>query len=499
MKTWLFPLWIIIDILIGLSGLALWITAPEYRTLNVVLTILFISMSLFLAFFRWIQIKIFIGSLYFRHLFYHLINALLIFSIIGLLNYLGHRNPVEFDATKEKRNSLTEQSLRIISMIKSPLRFTIFAKREEWKPMSDLLKLYQSRNRLITIDAVDTDLRPDLVKQFMNHETNFIISDELSVTNALLKAVRTEKVILYMVTGHQELSCENNSQEGVSDLCRKLESQNYEIKKLDLAKTSEVPKDATAVLVMGPTMGYLNTEVQQLEKYLLRGGNLFLALAPTFKPGLYQNLNHLAQPYGLRLGEDLVVDRLSTVQGSQATIPIVGQYEHSHPITAEFNLRTAFPLSSSVNVIEGNDEATLLAFTTSFPGSWAETDLKGVESGKATFDEKQDAKGPIGLLGVGERVGAGAGRGSRFVLLGSSSFLLNAYQGQTANSTLFLNTLSWLINDEGIISLNRPGVEEHPVILSAQHLHLIFVISILLVPIIFFGLAIFTYRRRRLL
>jgi hypothetical protein len=62
-----------------------------------------------------------------------------------------------------------------------------------------------------------------------------------------------------------------------------------------------------------------------------------------------------------------------------------------------------------------------------------------------------------------------------------------------------LNSTSWLLNDEGIISFNRPGTEEYPVILSAQHIQLIFVISILLVPIIFFGAGIFVYRRRRLL
>jgi hypothetical protein len=64
---------------------------------------------------------------------------------------------------------------------------------------------------------------------------------------------------------------------------------------------------------------------------------------------------------------------------------------------------------------------------------------------------------------------------------------------------LLLNSVSWLVGDEGIISFNRPGIEESPVILSAQHLQMIFVISILVVPIVFFGAAIFIYRRRRLL
>jgi hypothetical protein len=143
-----------------------------------------------------------------------------------------------------------------------------------------------------------------------------------------------------------------------------------------------------------------------------------------------------------------------------------------------------------------SDTAELLAFTSDFPGSWAETNLKKITEGKAEFNDIQDIKGPVGLLGVAEGVGTSL---SRVGLLGSSSFLINAYQQQSSNTSLFLNTISWILNDEAIISLNRPGIEEMPVILSAQHLQIIFLIAILIIPLVFFGGAILVYRRRRLL
>lgn len=511
MKMWLYPLWVIIDILVALSSLTLWIATPEYRTLNIGLTVFAITLAMLLAFMRWQELVTYMKSQYFKRVLYHVLNMMLVISIVGVVNYLGNKNYKEFDLTSEKRNSLTDQSKKILEMVKEPLTMTVYAKREEWKPVLDLLKLYEAQSPKIKITAVDTDIRPDLVKakkilqngtviiEYKGVESIFLISDELSVTNALLKALSDEKIVLYMVTGHQELSCEESTPEGISDLCGNLRNQNYEIKTLDLTKTTKVPPDASAVMVFGPVTGFLPSEAKQLEVYLNQGGSLFLALAPAFKSEVYDNLTILAEPYGLKMGKDVVVDRTSTVQGSEATIPIVSSYEHNHPITAEFDLRTVFPLSSSVSIIEGNDAATLIASTAAFPGSWAETDLKGITSGKAEFKEKSDLKGPIGLLGVGEKVGAAATKDSRFVLLGSSSFLINAYQNQTGNTTLFLNTVSWLIKDEGIISFNRPGIEEYPVILSEQHIHMIFVIAILLVPIVFFGSAIFIYRRRRLL
>jgi ABC-type uncharacterized transport system involved in gliding motility auxiliary subunit len=508
MRNWLYPLWVIIDVLIFLTAVALWITAPEFTTLNTGLTIFAAALGFLLLVFRFEEIKVFLGSRYFEKLLFHGVNVLLVLSISGLVNYLGNKNFREFDLTKEKRNSLTEQSRKVLELVAAPLKMTVFAKREEWGPMLNLLKLFEAANRKITLEAVDTDVRPDLVKakgitqngtvilNYQGKESSFPIVDELSVTNALLKILRSEKVVLYFVTGHQELSCAEASPEGISVLCERLRAQNYEVRELDLTKVVRVPGDATAVFVLGPVSGFLKAETELLKDYVNAGGSFFLALAPAFKAELYDGLVDLVRPYGLALGKDVVIDRMSTVQGAEATIPIVGDYDVQHPITEGFTLRTVFPLSSSVRVLEGKDTAQILAFTSDYPGSWAETNLKGVTEGKAKYDEKQDAKGPVGLIGVAEGAGSST---TRIVLLGSSSFLVNAYQSQSGNATLFLNAVSWLVNDEGIISLNRPGLEEFPVILSAQHLQLIFVVSILVVPIAFFGTAIFVYRRRRLL
>jgi ABC-type uncharacterized transport system involved in gliding motility auxiliary subunit len=507
MKSWLYPLWVIINVLIFLMAMLLWIAAPEYLTLNIGITVFAFSLGLILAFFRKESIFIFIKSAYFKKASFHVLNVLLVIGIIGLLNYLGNKNYKQFDITAEKRNSLTEQSEKVMQMIEQPLKMTVFSKREEWQPILNLLKLYESKNKNIQTDAIDIDLRPDLVKSkgiersgtviitYRDKETMFHITDELSVTNALLKAARDTKIVLYFLKGHQELNCADKSQIGISQLCARLVGQNYEVKTLDLTRTIDIPADATALFVMGPTTAFLKSEIEQLERYLIKGGSMFLALAPAFNANLHGDLVKLASPYGLTLGNDIVLDRLSTVQGAEATIPIVTNYDSNHAITTGFTQRTVFPLSSSVQAIDEKDGAILLAFTSSFPGSWAETDLKGVTEGKATYQEGADTKGPIALLGIGES--SKNTMGSRFALLGSSSFLQNAYQSQSGNTNLFLNTVSWIAEDEGIISLNRPGIEEHPVILSAQHLQMIFVISIMLVPIVFFGSAIFIYRRRR--
>lgn len=508
MKMWLYPLWIIIDILLFVSAVALWIAVPEMKTLNISLSVFIISLSSVLIFIKWDELKNLLRTSFFKHALYQVLNVFLIFAILGMINFIGYKNFIEFDLTKAKKNSLTDQTIKVLEMVKAPLNLTLYARREEWEPMLKLLKLFSAKNKSIKISAIDTDLRPDLVKannitqngsvivNYKNKSTTFTLMDELSVTNALLKILRENNIVFYLIKGHQELDCHEKGQEGLSEICDKLKSQNYEIKELDLATTASIPLDATAVMVLGPVTGYLDSEVKQLQSFLDRGGSLILALAPVFKPSMYNNLIKLAEPYGLMMGKDIVVDRLSTVQGAEATIPIVSNYDSGHIITNGFEQRTVYPLSSSISTLAGNDSATIIAKSTPFPGSWAETNLKAISQGKAEYKEGEDQRGPIGLVGIGEKVGNNSGN-SRLVLMGSSSFLVNAYQSQSGNTSLFLNIVSWVANDEGIISFNRTGIEESPVILSSLHLQMIFVISILIVPIIFFGTAIFIYRRRR--
>lgn len=509
MKAKLFPLWVIINLLLVISSLSLWITVPEFKTLNISISVFTLCLSVVLIMVKLEEIRSLIKTTFFKNMMTHMVNVILVACILGMINYLGNKNYKEFDITFEKRNSLATQTVKVLEMVKAPLKITLFAKREQWTPILRLLKLYEAQSKLITIEAFDTDLRPDLVKSlsitqngtvilnYQGKQTQFVLTDELSITNNLLKILRERSLILYATTGHEELSCESKEAEGISVLCDQIKAQNYDLRSLDLSQSKEIPSDADALLVLGPQVSFLDSEADQLSRYLKRGGSLFLALAPSFKKGIYRNLNILAHDYGLNLGEDIVVDRLSTVQGAEATIPIISEYNQEHPITAGLTQRTIFPLSSSVQVLEGQDTAALLAFTSKFPGSWAESDLKGITEGRANYEEGKDIAGPIGLLGIGESTETT--NDSRLVLLGSSSFLVNGYQTQSANGTLFLNALSWMLNDEGIISFNRTANENAPVILSAMHIQMIFVISVIIVPVVFFGTAIFIYRRRRLL
>jgi ABC-type uncharacterized transport system involved in gliding motility auxiliary subunit len=158
-----------------------------------------------------------------------------------------------------------------------------------------------------------------------------------------------------------------------------------------------------------------------------------------------------------------------------------------------------FPLSSSVETVaplyQGVATSILVA-TSAFPGSWAERDLTGVTKGQARFDEGRDVRGPIGVLATAERRLDNVAD-TRVAVVGNDAWVRNGSQGQTGNMNLALNLVGWLAHDEGLIALDRPGLARPPVVLGRSHLHVVFFLAVVTIPLLAFGVALWTYRRRR--
>jgi hypothetical protein len=80
---------------------------------------------------------------------------------------------------------------------------------------------------------------------------------------------------------------------------------------------------------------------------------------------------------------------------------------------------------------------------------------------------------------------------------GNSTFVLNAYQKFGANYAMFINTLSWLIDEDRLISFDLPVIQNEPMFISPQQMGIIFYFSVLFSPLVLFGVSIYMYRRKR--
>ena len=263
-----------------------------------------------------------------------------------------------------------------------------------------------------------------------------------------------------------------------------LVNETYQVESLLLATLPDVPADAAAVVIAGPTRMFLDAEIAALTRYVERGGALFVGIDPRAQTNLYG----LLQSFGVTLGDDVVVDRALALFG-QATTPYGAEYDEQHEITRLLRDPTLFPMVRSVG-IDPAAAADFSVLVRTGRDSWAERDLAAWrENGRAEYSES-DLLGPvpIAVAGTPRRASAEAAtapaeqKAGRLVVFGDSDFATNQYLGAASNRDLFVNTINWLAGEVDSISL-RPNLSRASSFqMSQDQFRFLQYVSLLVVP-----------------
>lgn len=494
----------IITSFLYIASLAMFVVAPEFVVLNISIFVMAFVLSLVIVFYKKNEVVLFLTSRLFKNLGREFVTLILVLSILGIINFLVFKNSVSIDVTKNKIHSLSEQTQKVLKSFQGKdLSFTLFAKRADWERYLKLLNMYETLRPSITIRVIDVDTEPALVAmnkisengtliiKYKKEEFRTILKDELALTNMLLKMTKPQLIKLYFSTGHNEATLDDESPEGMSYLASVLKNSSFQMSYHELK--NKIPKDASVFIIQKPQLSFSDEEITNLKSYVEQGGSLVLTLAPQFDDIELSNLENYLKSIGVQYVNGIVLDRLSASQGGQASVPMVSDYPKANPITKGFQGRTLFPVSSFFqNIDSSNMKWNSMINSLGFPATWGETNFSEVTSGKATYNENIDYKGPLALalLGVNEATK------SKVILFGSSAFVSNQFQGQANNFNLFLNSVSWAADEKSILSLNRPELKGNLIYISDIHFNLVFYFSILLFPLLFFGLGTYFYRKK---
>jgi ABC-type uncharacterized transport system involved in gliding motility auxiliary subunit len=200
----------------------------------------------------------------------------------------------------------------------------------------------------------------------------------------------------------------------------------------------------------------LAEEHQALQRYLERGGSLLVMIDPMAQTDLFEDL----AGWGVRVGDDFVIDQVQGLFGRAAT-PLAAQYA-PHPIVEDLREVTMFHLARSVEPAEGATGLQAIVFTGE--DSWAESKIDDQpELGP------DDRPGPVPIAVAGTPLLAAsddaaaegatpepAGGDARLVVFGDSDFASNELIDAYRNRDLFLNSVNWLVGDVEAISI-RPN------------------------------------------
>jgi hypothetical protein len=239
--------------------------------------------------------------------------ALAMVAVYGsFLVYASGGIEKKWDYSYFKTSRPGESTKKIAASLTEPIRVVAFYPEvnEVRGEVESYLKELAASSPKLKVEVKDRLLAPKLAKELRATQDGVIILSKGTSTytltvgaeleaarpklktldrdfqEQLLKAVRSHKTV-YFTVGHGELNDApkgNAESEGRTGNIAKmlLQKQNVTVKDLGLAQGlgSEVPNDADAVVVLGPSEGFSPEEIASLQRFADRGGHLLLALDP---------------------------------------------------------------------------------------------------------------------------------------------------------------------------------------------------------------------------
>jgi hypothetical protein len=315
-----------------------------------------------------------------------------------------------------------------------------------------------------------------------------------------LAAVARARQVLYFTNGHGERVEQNPDvldARGTVRIFRDLlRSQNVELRPLGPAEglATEVPKDAGAVLVLGPTAPLLQEEVQALTRYVRGGGRLLVALDPE----VGEAFDALLQPLGVRFVPTLLANDkvyvLRSHQPSDRSLLVTASYS-SHPAVATLarmgtNAPMLFLGAGSLEVLRQKPADTSVDFAVvALPDTFR--DLQG----NFTF-EPRAGKRRAWELAAAVTLQRKGGADGRAVVVADSDVLTDvAMEGNIGNRTFALDSVRWLLGEDAI------GAPSSDLDVPMQHTRgqdvLWFYATLFLAPALALATGLVVTRRRR--
>ena len=449
--------------------------------------------------------------------FQNILFLLLLLTIVGLLGWLSQRYSYEADWTANRRNTLSEASIKLLQRMPGPIQITAFARDSELLPtrkkIRELIERYQRRKADIRLHFVDPNTEPDrvrsegisvdgeLIVEYHNRREHIKNLNEETLTNTLQRLLRSGEQKIVFISGHGERRPDGKANHDYNLFIKALANKGIRASSLSLNDNPKIPADTSVLVIASPQLDYLPGEVNILLNYLNKGGNLLWL----HDPGPLHGLDKLAKALGISFVPGTIVDPTTQVLGiADPSFALVTGYGR-HPVVQDFTYMTIYPRAAGLEHFAINHwKATVLLQTVA--RSWSETSKL---EGSIAFDKGSDTPGPltIGFALTRPQPRTDADKTSqkkdlkekkqRVIVLGDGDFISNTYLGNQGNQDLGYNIINWLSHDDNFISIPSTTAPDTELVLEKRTWSLLGMAFLIVLPLILLGSGIVIWLKRR--
>ncbi len=464
-------------------------------------------------------------------------SLILLIGVVAMIYILIARATLTLDLTVNQAYTLSRETEAVLNRVSRPIQLTGFYTSRSLtdREIDDqFFRLYESdSNGLISRVYIDPDEQRAVAQQFgvTNDQQLYISflnpdgtvdfstlarvprsgSQERDISEAIARLLISGSLRIYFSDGLGERNLVDTTQEGISGIFYGVQESGVLAAPLDIRELAEagedVPADAAALVFARPLSDLNDAEIALIDRYLNRGGALFLMAEALFTSNSFLRHDgafntYLWDNYGIRTLDAVVVETPGV--SGQTPLDIIGAYVYTNSPIAQRLDPEEYPLFFSLaRALEVNFDALPPDVANgqvviSSEGSYGETDLQALaQTNTFTYDESEDLLPPLATVvwATNQR------NNSRILLVGDSSFVSNGAVLIGGNGILFTDGLAWLIEfDEQIAFAPRAFSATLPLVFAdGATINTITFVTVILLPgaVLVAGFAIWARRVRR--
>ncbi|MCX7841838.1 MAG: Gldg family protein [Clostridia bacterium] len=454
--------------------------------------------------------------------------AVVVNLMVGAIQDKGLVN-LKLDLTTDKLYSIGDTSKEILKKLDKDVEiFGLFDigdmnSNERLKQIKEVLSQYEKFPR-VKVTYLDPDKNPGLIKQIdptglkdidkgdfvvkSGNKVRKLSGDEIIKTNynpqtgqpmgmsfvgeqgftGAIKYVTSDKTpVVYFTQGHGEGTVERE----YSNLKNQLETNNYEVKSINLMTSEKVPEDAEILMIASPKADMSPQERDRIKEYLKNGGKAVFLFDSLENDVKFSEFEALLAEYNVGINYDKVKENDDRRYFPKNPYAVVLDVPKSSVIPIDYQLLLAN--SRSLNILKNQKEYMTVT-----------TLIKTSQTAVGEQIDKSRGKDIAGPLELGVAVeNKGGAKPSRILVLGNAYFISDEARMQYGQyfqygHNFFTLSLNWLMDKKNEVVISPKSYDMPKMnITSAAQAGMLALIVVILLPLAILGTGMFVWMRRR--
>jgi len=448
------------------------------------------------------------------------ISIILFVSILVVINLLSEQFYLRLDLTEDKQYTLSKATEDILQDLTEPITVQAYFSKDvpaqliktkndfremlvEYGKLSGQMLVYEftspNEDEQLEQEAMQNGIQPVMInvreKDQMKQQRAYLgavlnlgerkevipvvepgLAMEYALSTAIKKLAIVDKPVVGLLQGHGEA--------GMNELVQASQELSilYRMENVNITDSTFIPAYINTLAIIRPADTISPIVFAQLDHFLSRGGRLFIAMnrvSGDLQGGsgspLYTGLETWLRQKGLIINENFVVDANcvsatmqqqvgNAIQISSVAIPyipIINKFA-DHEVTSGLE-EVVLQFASTMDFMgDSSISYTPLVFSSERSGTQPAPQYFNYQRQWSQMDFPLQNQ----VLGAALEGTLGGNTYSKMIVVADGDFPINTggqQQVQPDNISLMVNSIDWLSDDTGLISLRTKGVSSRPI------------------------------------